>query len=207
MTNSLSKSGVGARDACAYKNAFTAIGWKHPRDWMWPFARHIPHSSEKKRLKDQSWKWFVLEKKKTRMNLLLFTILWFGTQNSISRAFKVCRTIICFSGWVVVKLFVTRFHCVCPDYRYIVCSTETGTFGVKMIFGQHRFENSHSNSGLKEKSEGAVEMADSILRYFSQRLLSLSSAILKWNQGRKNTAAVFSSGQKARIGWRLKGGY
>ena len=63
MTNSLSKSGVGARDACAYKNAFTAIGWKHPRDWMWPFARHIPHSSEKKRLKDQSWKWFVLEKK------------------------------------------------------------------------------------------------------------------------------------------------
>ena len=85
---------------------------------------------------------------------------------------------------MVVKLFVTRFHCVCPDYRYIVCSTETGTFGVKMIFGQHRFENSHSNSGLKEKSEGAVEMADSILRYFSQRLLSLSSAILKWNQGR-----------------------
>ena len=149
----------------------------------------------------------VREEKKTRMNLLLFTILWFGTQNSISRAFKVCRTIIGFSGWVVVKLFVTRFHCVCPDYRYIVCSTETGTFGVTMIFGQHRFENSHSNSGLKEKSEGAVEMADSILRYFSQRLLSLSSAILKWNQGRKNTAAVFSSGQKARIGWRLKGGY
>ena len=146
------------------------------------------------------------------MNLLLFTILWFGTQNSISRAFKVCRTIIGFSGWVVVKLFVTRFHCICPDYHHI--APESPKLGrlrktQKKFWSaaERRFENSHSNSGLKEKSEGAVEMADSILRYFSQRLLSLSSAILKWNQGRKNTAAVFSSGQKARIGWRLKGGY
>ena len=63
-------------------------------------------------------------------------------------------------------------HCHC-----LVASKEdskTGTFDEKKRKNgqQRRFENSHSNSGLKEKSEGAVEMADSILRYFSQRLLS-----------------------------------
>ena len=42
-----------------------------------------------------------------------------------------------------------------------------------------RFENSQSNSGLKEKSEGGVEMADSILRYFSQRLLSTLALLLQ----------------------------
>ena len=140
---------------------FRAIGWKHPRDWMCPFPRHISHSSGG--LKVQCWK---------ILKLICTQILFLG--------FKAGRTIICYSVWVVVKLFVTRFHCICPDYHHIaiVWWLQKRTLKLehlrmrKRIGQQRRFENSHSNSGLKEKSEGAVEMADSILRYFSQRLLS-----------------------------------
>ena len=100
------------------------------------------------------------------------------------------RTIICYSSLVLIKLFVTRFHCICPDYHHIAPeSTKLGQLRKTQkkfwSAGERRFENSHSNFSLKEKSEGAGEMADSIPRYFSQRLLQLSSAILKWNRGRK----------------------
>ena len=83
---------------------FRAIGWKHPRDWMCPFPRHISHSSGG--LKVQYWKSHLLYfKQDPTQNLFL--------------GFKARRTIICYSVWVAVKLFVTRFHCICPDYHHI----------------------------------------------------------------------------------------
>ena len=73
-------------------------------------SRHISCSSEG--LKVQYWKSSFLFL--TRRNPLLIS-----TQIPFPGFNNVGQTIICYSGWVLVKLFVTRFHCKRPDYHHI----------------------------------------------------------------------------------------
>ena len=172
-----------SRKRCPHVCVFRGIGEKHPRDWLLLFADPISYTFGGLKLRFR-----------TDSKIPCSSNLWLLNKHIWAqiKALRVVgrRTIICYSRLVLIKLFVTRFHCICPDYHHIAPeSTKLGRLRKtqKKLWsaGERRFENSHSNFSLKEKSEGAGEMADSIPRYFSQRLPQLSSAILKWNRGRK----------------------
>ena len=175
-----------SRKRCPHVCVFRGIGEKHPRDWLLLFADPISYTFGRLKLRFR-----------TGSKIPCSSNLWLLNKH-IWAQIKALRvvgrwTIICYSSLVLIKLFVTRFHCICPDYHHIAPeSTKLGRLRkTQRNFGQQESAVlkiptpiSASKRNQREPEKWQIQFRDISHKGFSLSNLKMESRVVV----RKNTA-------------------